>query len=399
MRRVFGPIVVAAAALTTLALRVHPTAATSATAPTFTQPVVHVYRVRPGDSLFSIARFLQVSVGELAAANNFSAKTLLVPGQTVIVPSRNPTTTSSPPNPTTVMTYTVAAGDSLTRVAPRLGVTLAALLATNRLTSTSIIHPGQTLAIPVGGHPATPRPTTSVTPPPTTTSTTTTIHPGPPAGTSTYTVRAGDSLTGIARRANVTLSALLAINNLSPTALITPGQVLTIPTPTPTPSTHPPATTNDTTTTAPSTTTTTPLTPDSTTPTATPSAAQQQRGTLIAFLRAQIGKPYVFNTAGPDSYDCSGLVTAAFAQIGIHLPHQSALQSTYGTHIDWTTQPLLPGDLIFQTSTTNPTTISHVGIVIDATHWIDASRPGTPVSIKPTPATTKIAAVRRILTP
>jgi cell wall-associated NlpC family hydrolase len=142
-------------------------------------------------------------------------------------------------------------------------------------------------------------------------------------------------------------------------------------------------------------------TPGSTAPggTASPSASQQAIATVITFLQAQVGKPYEFNADGPETYDCSGLVSAAYEQIGISLPHQSLLQSTKGTAVDWLTQPLLPGDLVFMYSTANPTVISHVGIVFDSGRWIQAAGSGTPVRIGPLPNAAKIRAVRRIVQP
>jgi len=42
----------------------------------------------------------------------------------------------------------------------------------------------------------------------------------------------------------------------------------------------------------------------------------------------QLGKPYVFGAAGPDSWDCSGLTMGAWAAAGIALPHLAAAQAT-----------------------------------------------------------------------
>ena len=110
---------------------------------------------------------------------------------------RSPTTSAG--------AYTVRPGDSLYGIAHRHNVTIGALLAANRLTLTSVIHPGQRLTIPGA---AAASPTTS-------------------AGA--YTVRPGDSLYGIAHRHNVTIGALLAANRLTLTSVIHPGQRLTIP--------------------------------------------------------------------------------------------------------------------------------------------------------------------------
>lgn len=71
-----------------------------------------------------------------------------------------------------------------------------------------------------------------------------------------------------------------------------------------------------------------------------PAAAQ-----AIAFARAQLGKPYVYAAAGPDAYDCSGLVMAAYASAGIYLPHYSGAQYASLPHISMSA--MLPGDLLY----------------------------------------------------
>ena len=45
---------------------------------------------------------------------------------------------------------------------------------------------------------------------------------------------------------------------------------------------------------------------------------------VVSYAMAQLGKPYRFFTAGPNTYDCSGLTLAAYAQIGVTLIHHSA---------------------------------------------------------------------------
>ena len=48
--------------------------------------------------------------------------------------------------------------------------------------------------------------------------------------------------------------------------------------------------------------------------------------TAVAFARAQIGKPYVYGATGPDAFDCSGLVQAAWAAAGVQIPRTSEQQ-------------------------------------------------------------------------
>jgi hypothetical protein len=65
----------------------------------------------------------------------------------------------------------------------------------------------------------------------------------------------------------------------------------------------------------------------------------------IAFAQAQLGKPYVFGATGPDSYDCSGLVQAAWRAGGVSLPRTTYEQVLVGMGV--TRDELAPGDLVF----------------------------------------------------
>jgi cell wall-associated NlpC family hydrolase len=87
---------------------------------------------------------------------------------------------------------------------------------------------------------------------------------------------------------------------------------------------------------------------------------------------AQIGDPYVWGAAGPDAFDCSGLVQYAYAAAGISLPHSSRMQSTMGAPVS--RDALQPGDLVFFYSP-----VSHVGIYIGDGQMVHASTSGVPV--------------------
>ena len=184
----------------------------------------------------------------------------------------------------------------------------------------------------------------------------------------TYTVVKNDSLSGIAQKAQVTLSSFLKVNAFSKSSVITPGQVVKLP-----------------------------VGHLFTAPASVNPKVNARIQTVIDFAMAQIGKPYAFATAGPLTYDCSGLVRASFATVKINLPHQSLLQSTYGTAVDWKTTPIQKGDLVFSFSSRTPQQIGHVGIAISSTEWIVAPYTGTTVSISRLPSIDKIQAVRRIL--
>ncbi|NIH81101.1 NlpC/P60 family protein [Amycolatopsis viridis] len=96
--------------------------------------------------------------------------------------------------------------------------------------------------------------------------------------------------------------------------------------------------------------------------------------TALRDALTQLGKPYVWGAAGPNAYDCSGLVQWAFKQAGVNLPHSSRAQSTMGTPV--ALSQLRPGDLVFFY-----TPVSHVGIYVGDGKIVHASTAGQPVKI------------------
>jgi len=99
----------------------------------------------------------------------------------------------------------------------------------------------------------------------------------------------------------------------------------------------------------------------------------------IEFARQQLGEPYVWAAAGPDSWDCSGLTMMAWRAGGISLPHYSAAQYQQTKHI--TAADLEPGDLVFWG--TSPNTIHHVALYIGNGQIIQAPRTGDVVKVSP----------------
>ncbi|WP_405613435.1 NlpC/P60 family protein [Streptomyces sp. NBC_01508] len=93
---------------------------------------------------------------------------------------------------------------------------------------------------------------------------------------------------------------------------------------------------------------------------------------VLAFARAQIGKPYVWGATGPSSYDCSGLTAAAWKEAGVQLPRTTWDQVKVGKRV--ATADLLPGDLVFFYDD-----ISHVGIYQGDGKMIHAPKPGANV--------------------
>jgi peptidoglycan DL-endopeptidase CwlO len=91
---------------------------------------------------------------------------------------------------------------------------------------------------------------------------------------------------------------------------------------------------------------------------------------------AQIGKPYIFATAGPNTFDCSGLVKYAWGTQGVRLSHSSSIQyNSETTHIS--RAQLAVGDLVFFYSG-----ISHVGMYVGDNWMVEAPNAGGVVQMK-----------------
>jgi cell wall-associated NlpC family hydrolase len=89
---------------------------------------------------------------------------------------------------------------------------------------------------------------------------------------------------------------------------------------------------------------------------------------------SQLGKPYRWAAAGPDSYDCSGLTMWAWGQAGVSLPHNSGSQYAGTKRVDQS--DLQPGDLLFFGSP-----IHHVGMYIGDGQMVEAPYTGAVVRI------------------
>lgn len=101
----------------------------------------------------------------------------------------------------------------------------------------------------------------------------------------------------------------------------------------------------------------------------------ERASVAIAYARAQLGKPYVWAGAGPDSFDCSGLTMRAWGAAGVTMPHNAAAQAALFPQV--ALADVAPGDLIFY----GAPDIYHVGLYIGGGQMIEAAHSGTPVRI------------------
>ncbi|WP_370421469.1 NlpC/P60 family protein [Streptomyces sp. QH1-20] len=110
-------------------------------------------------------------------------------------------------------------------------------------------------------------------------------------------------------------------------------------------------------------------------------------GKAVRYAFQQVGKPYVWGASGPDSFDCSGLTSQAWAHAGGSIPRTSQEQ--------WKSLPrvplneLRPGDLVLYFGGA-----THVALYIGNGQVIQAPRPGAYVKVSPIAANPLLGAVR-----
>jgi peptidoglycan DL-endopeptidase CwlO len=95
----------------------------------------------------------------------------------------------------------------------------------------------------------------------------------------------------------------------------------------------------------------------------------------LRWALTRIGDPYVWGAAGPDAFDCSGLVMWAYAHVGISLEHLTFDQWDEGVHIPQS--EIQPGDLLFFFN------LNHVGLYVGNGLMVDAPTQGQDVQIQP----------------
>ncbi|MDU5083353.1 MAG: LysM peptidoglycan-binding domain-containing protein, partial [Bacillota bacterium] len=146
------------------------------------------YTIRSGDTLFMLARRFNTTVEAIMAVNPGIDPNNLQIGQVICIPGATP----PPPTrcPSGTFAYTIRSGDTLFMLANRFNTTVEAIMAVNPGIDPNNLQIGQVICIP------------QTTPPP----------PTCPPGSFAYTVRAGDTLFGLANRFNTTVQAILAIN-------------------------------------------------------------------------------------------------------------------------------------------------------------------------------------------
>src|SRR5690606_29980592 len=208
-------------------------AASATTAAAKTQSAVpSTYTVKAGDTVSGIAGRYGLATASVLALNGLGWKSLIFPGQVLKLTSGHAAPTPQPAPSANGGRYTIVKGDTISGIAARFGVSTQSVLTANGLGWSSIIYPGQTIAIPgtvlaaekvssvtpaPAPAPAVPEPTTPV------------VSTPPPALPPRYRIVRGDTISSIAKKFSVSIQSILDANGLTWSSIIYAGRSLTIP--------------------------------------------------------------------------------------------------------------------------------------------------------------------------
>ena len=192
------------------------------------------YVVVSGDTISGIASRYGLATASVLTLNGLGWKSVIFPGQKLALAKGGSAAIASPAVAAVPATtrYTIVSGDTLTHIAQRFGLTTQTLFSANGLSASSIIHPGQTIAVPQGTEAAS-LSTTRITAPATaaTAAVATAAAAAPAVNTTSYVVKSGDTIAAIATKFGVSTQVVLSANNLGWSSIIYPGKALIIPVP------------------------------------------------------------------------------------------------------------------------------------------------------------------------
>ena len=304
------------------------------------------YTVQKGDTLSSIAKKHNTTIGELKSLNNLTTDFLAYKQTLKVAQTISPTVAKTAAASTltqTVQAYTVAKGDNLSKIAAKHGIKLADLITWNNLKS-DVIYPGQSLKVSASSTAPSKAPAAEESLP-------APVVPAPSVNNNQteYIIKSGDSLSRIASQFGTTVQQLQSLNNLK-SDLIYAGQKLKI---------------NGNGTSAVSGQEK-PATEQK------PNDSGQIANADIPLLNEAIkliGTPYLFGGSSTSAFDCSGFIYYVFNKAGKTINRLSS--EGYYSRSYYVDTPQ-PGDLVFFENTYKPG-ISHMGIYLGDNKFIHAS--------------------------
>src|SRR5687768_9020657 len=196
--------------------------ATSAAVASTTAPVEYV--VGDGDTVSGIAERFGLATAEVLAQNGLSWSSLIFPGQRLALPGSGAHQEAAAASVTDIAHHIVVDGDTMSGIASAYGLDLDQLISANGLSRQSLIFPGQALVLPPANGGAPVATAAPVAPDP---------QPAPPVtdAPDTHVVVDGDTLWDIAARYGVSVEELVEANALDASGVIVVGQTVRIPRP------------------------------------------------------------------------------------------------------------------------------------------------------------------------
>jgi peptidoglycan DL-endopeptidase LytE len=303
----------------------------------------NTHTVVPGDSLWALSKKYNTSVTELKKLNNLT-KEVIYPNQVLKVlnsassPSTNKPVSISKPTVKSItnQTYTVKSGDTLGKIAYDHSITLEDLMSWNGIES-HLIYPGQKLIVSermsstevVEAKPNIPSTPQSTEKP------------------SIYSVKSGDTLSGISLIFGISLQSIKKINRLT-SDMIYVGQKLKV--------------------------------AEIDSPPSNPLSPKEQTvsssGNVVKVAKSFIGTPYVWGGSTTEGFDCSGFIYYVYNQSGQEVKRYSS--SGYYNRSYYVNKPQ-PGDLVFFENTYKKG-ISHLGIYLGDNQFIHAGDHGVEIT-------------------
>lgn len=292
------------------------------------------YTVKSGDSLWKIATHNGMTVKQLMELNDIQSDKLSI-GDKLILHADMGQTQNIPTVTPTNSIYIVQAGDCLSLIADRFGMSVQTLKQINQLSS-DFLNIGQKIQVKAntGGENAIKVSAAAVTEP-----SAVAVVPSPqPTAESFYIVQAGDCIGRIAEKYSMSSNQLMSLNGLG-NDRIYPGQKLVL--------------------------------TASTTAEVSRSGSTVDGQRIIDMARQYLGVPYVYGGTTPAGFDCSGYVQYVFKQCGYQLNRTAAAQYQQGTAVS--KSDLVTGDIVFFAC--NGSGIDHSGIYAGDNRFIHSSSP------------------------
>jgi cell wall-associated NlpC family hydrolase len=103
-----------------------------------------------------------------------------------------------------------------------------------------------------------------------------------------------------------------------------------------------------------------------------PPPPEARGAAVLAAAESRLGAPYRYGGSGPEAFDCSGLVSYAYLQVGVAVPRTAAAQHAAATPV--AREDLRPGDLVF--GRLDGREVSHVGIYAGGGRFVHAPQRG-----------------------